>query len=183
MKIHSVEIKGLKVIELDLWRDSRGFFTERFHEERFKQADLPYHFIQDNHSRSLPGVLRGLHFQLKPDQGKLVGVTRGKIWDVAVDIRPLSPTFGKHFSIELTDEGGQLLWIPGGFAHGFCVLGNEPADVFYKVDAPYTPHAEGGIHWADPQLGLTWPIANPAVSDRDQKLPSFQHWKSKWNPA
>src|SRR3954470_10400728 len=117
MKIESTNIEGLKVIQLDVWKDKRGFFIERFNMEKFQEMGLSEQFVQDNHSRSLPGVLRGLHFQSEPDQGKLVGVLRGKIWDVAVDIRPHSKTFGKSFGIELSDENAKLLWIPAGFAH------------------------------------------------------------------
>lgn len=179
MKIHSLEIEGLKVIELKVWRDARGFFTERFQEQKFKEAGLPTRFSQDNHSRSLPKVLRGLHFQLNPDQGKLVGALRGKIWDIAIDIRPQSKTFGKHFSLELSDENGLLIWIPGGFAHGFCVLGEEPADVLYKVDIPYDPKTEGGILWSDPDLHIQWPVKDPIISERDQQLPSFKNFREK----
>jgi dTDP-4-dehydrorhamnose 3,5-epimerase len=180
MKVHLVEIEGLKVIELDVWRDHRGFFVERFKEDAFQQAGLPSKFVQDNHSQSFPGVLRGLHFQQNPGQGKLVGVVHGKIWDIVVDIRPNSPTFGRKFSIELSSDNGKLLWIPAGFAHGFCVLGNDAADVFYKVDSPYNPKGESGIFWQDPDLMIPWPIAQPIVSDRDQKLPPLQEWKTKW---
>jgi dTDP-4-dehydrorhamnose 3,5-epimerase len=181
MKVKSTEFAGLKVVELDLWRDSRGFFTERYHEGRFKEAGLPHHFIQDNHSKSLCNVLRGLHFQQNPAQGKLVGVIRGKIWDVVVDIRQNSPTFGKHFALELSDENGLLLWIPGGFAHGFCVTGQESADVLYKVDSVYNPQSEGGICWSDHALNIPWPVQNPIVSEKDQKLSSFEEFKTKWN--
>src|SRR3569832_2147525 len=120
MKVVQTELAGLLFIEVPLYRDDRGFFVERYQASRFQQAGLPTNFIQDNHSRSLPGVLRGLHYQYTPVQGKLVGVTRGRIWDVAVDLRADSPTFGKSFGIELSDEDGRQLWIPAGFAHGFC---------------------------------------------------------------
>jgi dTDP-4-dehydrorhamnose 3,5-epimerase len=122
-------------------------------------------------------VLRGLHYQTAPAQGKLVGVVRGRIWDVVVDIRPSSPTYGRHSAVELTDLNGRLLWIPAGFAHGFCVLGDEPADVLYKVDALYNPASEGGIRWDDPELGIAWPIERPVISARDQKLPSFAEYR------
>lgn len=179
VKILSTEIEGLKIIQLDIWKDSRGYFIERFHQDKFKELGLPTHFIQDNHSRSLPNVLRGLHYQLNPGQGKLVGVVQGKIWDIAVDIRKGSPTFGRYFATELSGENGTLLWIPEGFAHGFCVLGDEPADVFYKVDSPYAPQGEGGISWSDPTLGIPWPVKNPILSEKDKNLPSFESFRSK----
>jgi dTDP-4-dehydrorhamnose 3,5-epimerase len=139
------EIPGLFVVELSVHGDARGFFIERFQAERFREYGLPAQYVQVNHSRSRPGVLRGLHYQHTPPQGKLVGVTRGQIWDVAVDIRRGSPSFGRSVGIELSDLNGLLLWIPAGFAHGFCVLGDEPADVVYQTDALYNPDGEGGI--------------------------------------
>src|ERR1700727_1514521 len=139
MKVIDCPLDGLKVIELDVHGDPRGFFVERFHIKRFAEAGLPHIFMQDNHSRSAPGILRGLHYQFSPPQGKLVGAIAGRIWDVAVDVRPDSPTYGQHFTIELSDENATLLWVPAGFAHGFCVIGDVPADVIYKVTAPYGP--------------------------------------------
>ncbi|HET6247000.1 MAG TPA: dTDP-4-dehydrorhamnose 3,5-epimerase [Tepidisphaeraceae bacterium] len=179
MKIVPVEnIKGLAIVELKVHGDARGFFVERFQGDRFAELGLPTRFVQDNHSRSAPLVLRGLHYQLRPSQGKLVGVVRGRIWDVAVDIRPDSPTLGRHFGLELSDMNGLLLWIPPGFAHGFCVLGEEPADVLYKVDANYNPAGEGGISWNDPDLAIKWPVNNPTVSKRDQTLQAFSQYKA-----
>src|SRR4051812_22085693 len=128
MKAIPLEINGLVLIELEVRGDARGFFIERYQQEKFCRFSLPERFVQDNHSRSAPGVLRGLHYQVNPAQGKLVGVVRGSIWDVAVDIRPSSPTYGKHLAVELSDMNGRLLWIPAGFAHGFCVNGEGPAD-------------------------------------------------------
>ncbi len=175
MKVTPLPIEGLLLVELKLHGDERGFFVERFNSEQFKKHGLPIQFVQDNHSRSAPGILRGLHFQNDPAQGKLVGVVRGSIWDVAVDVRPGSPTFGKHYGVELTDLNGKLLWIPSGFAHGFCVTGNQPADVFYKVDAFYNPATEAGIAWNDPELAIDWPCRNPTLSARDQALPTLQN--------
>lgn len=171
MQIIDCPIAGLKLIQLEVQRDDRGFFIERFNVSLFAQAGLPSQFAQDNHSFSLPGVARGLHYQFAPEQGKLVGVARGRIWDVAVDIRPNSPTFGKHHAVEL--DAGLLYWLPAGFAHGFCVLGDEPADVVYKVSAPYNKEGEGGIAPYDPALGIQWPIKNPTLSERDKNLPSW----------
>ncbi len=174
--IKTLSLSGLKLIELKIFPDERGFFTERYQQTRFKDYGLPENFIQDNHSRSKPGVIRGLHYQNHPAQGKLVGVIRGKIWDVVVDIRPDSATYGKWEAIELSDENSRLLWIPGGFAHGFCVIGDEPADVIYKVDAVYSPKTESGILYSDPSLAISWPIQNPIVSSKDQVLLSFNDY-------
>jgi dTDP-4-dehydrorhamnose 3,5-epimerase len=177
MKVSRTDIEGLMIVELLVRRDERGFFIERFQERWFREHALPVEFVQDNHSRSEPGVLRGLHYQFEPPQGKLIGVTRGRIWDVAVDLRPDSTTYGRAAGLELNDSTPRLLWIPTGFAHGFCVLGDEPADVVYKVDSYYSAGGEGGIHWADPDLGIGWPIKNPLVSPRDQSLPSFARYR------
>ena len=171
--VTSLPITGLVLIENVIHGDTRGFFTERFHLQRFREHGVTAAFVQDNHSRSAPGVLRGLHYQHAPAQGKLLGMARGRVWDVAVDIRPTSATFGHHLGVELSDMNGRLLWLPAGFAHGFCVLGDEPADILYKVDAPYEPAGEGGIQWNDPQLDIRWPINDPVVSGRDTSLASF----------
>jgi dTDP-4-dehydrorhamnose 3,5-epimerase len=178
MKVTRLEIEDVLLVELVVHGDARGFFVERFQAERFRELGLPTTFVQDNQNRNKPGVLRGLHFQHTPAQGKLVGVTRGTIWDVAVDVRPGSPTFGKHVSAELSDTNGRLLWIPAGFAHGFCLLGDEPADVIYKVDALYNPAGEGGISWDDPELAVPWPITDPLVSERDRTMQSFAAYKA-----
>lgn len=177
MKIIECPIEGLKTIQLDVHGDARGFFIEHFHVKRFAEAGLPHIFLQDNHSRSAPGILRGVHYQYAPPQGKLVGVMRGRVWDVAVDIRPQSPTFGQYHGVELTGENGLLFMIPSGFAHGFCVLGDEPADMFYKVTSVYNAVGESGISYNDPELAIDWPITNPLLSDRDKKLPSFAAYK------
>ncbi|MDZ4675994.1 MAG: dTDP-4-dehydrorhamnose 3,5-epimerase [Oligoflexia bacterium] len=179
MKVSNLELEGLKLIELKVFSDSRGYFIERFNSEKFKEHGVPYNFVQDNHSFSKAGVLRGLHFQFEPVQEKVVGVTRGKIWDVVVDIRKNSPTFLKHIGIELGAENGRLLYIPAGFAHGFCVMGSEPADVLYKVDTVYNPKGEAGILWNAPELGIKWPVDNPIISDRDQKLMTISEFKQK----
>jgi dTDP-4-dehydrorhamnose 3,5-epimerase len=179
MKVTGFEIPDLKLVEAQVFGDERGFFTERFNRRKYEEAGLPTNFVQDNHSRSAPGVVRGLHWQHNPDQGKLVGVVSGKIWDVVVDIRPDSPTFGLWEAAELTGENGRFLWVPPGFAHGFCVLGDKPADVLYKVTDFYDPKAEGGILWNDPEIRIHWPVKNPTVSARDQKLMSFADYRAK----
>jgi dTDP-4-dehydrorhamnose 3,5-epimerase len=178
VNIHDCPIEGLKIIELKVNGDQRGFFVERFHKERFADAGLPTDFAQDNHSRSAPGVLRGLHYQYSPPQGKLVGVTRGRVWDVAVDIRPGSPTYGRYYGVELSDENGLLFWMPAGFAHGFCVLGHEPADMLYKVTGTYNAQGEGGIRFDDPDIAIKWPIeiSQAIISQRDTNQPSFKEY-------
>jgi dTDP-4-dehydrorhamnose 3,5-epimerase len=187
MKLVDTPLQDLKIVELDVFGDARGFFMERFSAKKFEALGLTTEFLQDNHSRSAPGILRGLHFQLTPPQGKLVGCISGAIWDVAVDIRPDSPTFKQHFGIELTGENGKLLWIPAGFAHGFCVLGDTtPADVYYKCTALYNPEGEHGIAWNDPDLAVNWPLKQiagdtPAVSERDNNLPSWQEYAGTHN--
>ena len=162
---------GLKIIKFNIFRDERGFFAERYHEPRLADLGIQETFVQDNHSRSKPSVVRGLHIQYNKPQGKLVGVIRGSIYDVAVDLRPRSKTFGQYFGIELSDSNGFMLWIPPGFAHGFCVLGKEMADVHYKVTAPYNPAGETGIVWNDPDLNIHWPLTEPPlVSLKDKNL-------------
>jgi dTDP-4-dehydrorhamnose 3,5-epimerase len=168
------EIPEVVRVRTDRFRDSRGFFTERFRRSAYQEAGIPDSFAQDNWARSQKGVLRGLHYQLPPAaQGKLVGVTQGRIWDVAVDIRVGSPTFGTWVGAELDDESGDLLWIPPGFAHGYQVL-SPRADVVYKVTAEYDPALDRGIRWDDPDLGIRWPLSDPVLSGRDQELPSLQ---------
>lgn len=174
-----IGLEDALLVQLKVFNDARGFFVERFNRRAFEEAGLPTNFVQDNHSRSIPGVVRGLHYQHSPPQGKLVGVAHGKIWDVIVDLRVKSPTFGKHYGVELSGENGRLLWIPGGFAHGFCVLGDEPADVFYKVTELYDGKKEGGINCFDGELGIHWPIANPNLSDRDRVLGSFRDYRER----
>ena len=173
MEILSTPFTGLKIVQLKIYHDNRGFFVERFNKKLFQELGLPVDYFQDNHSLSSPNVIRGLHFQNNPSQAKLVGCLRGKILDVAVDIRKDSPTLGKYFSIELSAENGKLLFIPEGFAHGFAVLGNEPADVMYKVDNQFSKEGDGGIRFNDPDLKIDWQIANPIISDKDKNLPLF----------
>ena len=173
MEILLTPFAGLKIVQLKIYHDNRGFFVERFNKKLFQDLGLPVDYFQDNHSLSAPSVIRGLHFQNNPSQAKLVGCLRGKILDVAVDIRKNSPTFGKYFSIELSAENGKLLFIPAGFAHGFAVLGDEPADVMYKVDNQFSKEGDGGIRFNDPDLKIDWQIVNPIISDKDKNLPLF----------
>lgn len=174
MKITELRLPGLKLIELDIHGDARGFFTECYHRGKLAELGFKEEFVQDNHARSAPKTLRGLHYQVDPRQGKLVSVFRGKIFDAVVDIRPDSPTFGESFSIELDDVSGRLLWVPSGFAHGYCVLGDEATDLFYKVTGFYNPRTEGGILWNDPGLRIAWPVTDPIVSRRDANNPRLK---------
>jgi dTDP-4-dehydrorhamnose 3,5-epimerase len=168
MKIDQFEIQGLKLITPRIFGDDRGFFCERFNTKAFSEMGLPTNLIQDNFSRSKSGVLRGLHYQNNPSQLKLVTCLRGKVFDVAVDLRRDSPTFGKHQSVILDGDNPQWFLIPAGFAHGFLVMSDEPADFFYKVDNYYHPAGEGSILWNDPDLGIDWPAeVKPFLNAKD----------------
>ncbi len=169
-------IEGPLLISSRIFHDERGFFTERFKLDEFKKLGISSAFIQDNFSRSKPQVLRGLHYQWNQPQGKLVTCLSGAILDIAVDIRKNSPTFGKYISVELSGDKPEWLWIPPGFAHGFCVLGNKDADILYKVDNNYNPVGEAGIMWNDSDLQIQWPLQNPQVSAKDNQLLSFKSY-------
>ena len=167
MRFAETEVAGVVLIEPQVHRDSRGFFLETFHAAKYAAAGLPTAFVQDNHSLSARGTLRGLHLQVLKPQGKLVRVTEGEIWDVALDIRPESRTFMKWTSATLTAANFQQLYIPPGCAHGFCVM-SEVAQVEYKCTELYDPADELGIAWNDPEIGITWPLADPLLSARDK---------------
>lgn len=168
MNFIKTELPGLVVIEPRVFEDPRGYFMETFHRQRFAEAGLPAEFVQDNHSRSIRGTLRGLHYQIENAQGKLVRCVRGEIFDVGVDLRPGSPTFGRWFGAALSEANRRQLYIPAGFAHGFCVL-SEMADVVYKCTALYSPPHERTILWNDPALAIAWPIEDPLLSDKDRR--------------
>lgn len=168
-------IPGLVVVEPRVFRDDRGFFFEPYHAPRYKAGGIEVDFVQDNHSFSTRGVLRGLHFQKSPGQAKLVRCARGRIWDVAVDIREGSPTFGKWWGLELDSEHHRQLFIPVGFAHGFCVL-SEEAEVMYKCSSVYDPATEAGVRWDDPEIAVGWPLKDPIISARDQQAPSLKDY-------
>ena len=176
MKFTSLSVPDVVLIEPKVFGDSRGFFLESFKQDLFNEATgTHYEFIQDNHSRSSKGVLRGLHYQLPPyAQGKLVRVITGAVFDVAVDIRRSSPTFGKWVGAELTAENHKQLWIPPGFAHGFVVL-SETADFVYKTTAYYAPQTDRGVLWNDAEIGIKWPELDIpfSLSDKDQKQPGL----------
>lgn len=166
MKIIPTAIPGVILIEPDVFGDSRGFFMETWHAQKYAEAGLDIPFIQVNHSRSSQGVLRGLHYQLEQPQGKLVRVSHGAVFDVAVDIRKGSPTFGQWVGYELSGENFRQLYIPPGFAHGFCVL-SESADFIYKCTDFYAPEYEHCIRWNDPDIGIKWPGDDFLVSEKD----------------
>ena len=170
MNVTPTNLPGVLVIEPKVFGDARGFFLETFQAERYEKAGLPSRFVQDNWSRSQKGTLRGLHFQDPNSQGKLVWCSRGAVWDVAVDIRKGSPTFGKWFGLELTEENKKQLYIPPGFAHGFCVL-SDVADFQYKCTDNYMPQFDGGVRWNDPDLNIPWPITEPLLSVKDAAQP------------
>jgi len=174
MKILPTSLPGVLIIEPRVFNDPRGFFMETYNAGRFLENGLDLQFVQDNHSRSSYGVLRGLHYQEPNPQGKLVRVSHGSIFDVAADIRTGSPTFGQWFGIELSDENKLQLWVPPGFAHGFCVT-SERADLIYKCTALYDPKSERGILWNDPALGIEWPVADPILSDKDRTAPPLEN--------
>lgn len=169
LKITHTPLDGIIIIEPKILCDSRGYFFEMYQQERFKELGIPP-FIQDNHSLSKANVIRGLHYQQPNPQGKLVGVTQGTVWDVVVDIRQTSANYGKWFSIILDAEHHRQMYIPPGFAHGFCVL-SEVAAFYYKCTQFYDPKAEQGIAWNDPSINIDWPIKNPILSEKDQHHP------------
>ena len=166
MKVRELTLSDVRLIEPRVYRDDRGYFVETWNQARYAEAGVPATFVQDNLSCSSRGVLRGLHFQWPHPQGKLVQVLRGEIFDVVVDVRVGSPTFGRSDSVRLTEEGAQL-WVPAGFAHGFVAMSAQ-ALVAYKCTAPYRPDCEATLRWDDPALGIEWPVEKPLVSPKDQ---------------
>ncbi len=171
MKVSKASLAGLLIIEPKVFVDSRGHFYEVFQQKHYEDHSIPP-FVQDNTSRSKRNVLRGLHYQLPHAQGKLVWATRGTVWDVVVDVRLSSSTFGKWFGIMLSDENHIQLYVPPGFAHGFCVLSDE-ADFHYKCTDYYFPGTEQGIAWNDARLNISWPVNNPILSLKDEVYPSL----------
>ncbi len=170
MNIIPTSLEGVLIIEPKVFRDHRGFFTETFQEKRYEEAGISRKFVQDNLSYSVRGTLRGLHYQIRRPQAKLVQALSGEIFDVAVDIRPGSPAFGKWVGVILSADNHRQLFIPEGFAHGFCVL-SETAHFLYKCSDFYAPGDEGGILWSDPQIGIEWPVENPIISEKDSGFP------------
>ena len=170
MKIETTPLSGVLLITPTVFGDDRGFFMETYNAAKTADQGVPEVFVQDNHSRSSKGVLRGMHYQYPQWQGKLVRTIAGEIFDVAVDIRQDSPTYGQWFGAFLNDENKQQLYIPPGFAHGFCVT-SDIADVAYKCTSDYQPQQDVGIRWNDPDIGIDWPIDNPLLSEKDAKAP------------
>jgi len=173
VKVTELALPGVKLIEPDVHGDERGFFVETFQLQRYAEAaGVSLRFVQDNHSRSRRGVLRGMHVQATRPQGKLVRVSRGEVFDVAADIDPKSPTFRRWVGVRLSDSNHHQLWIPPGYAHGFLVL-SEVADFEYKCTEYFHAQSDIGVIWNDPELGIEWPLDNPTLSAKDQVLPTL----------
>jgi dTDP-4-dehydrorhamnose 3,5-epimerase len=170
VKVTETELPGVVLIEPKVFGDARGFFFESYNARRYAELGIPGQFVQDNVSRSVKGTLRGLHFQEPHAQGKLVQVLRGAVFDVAVDVRRGSPSFGRWVGFELSEENHRQLWVPPGFAHGFCVV-SELADFSYKCTEFYAPVAERGVRWDDPEIGIRWPVKDPLLSPKDAAAP------------
>ena len=176
MKIIPTHIPDVLILEPQVFGDARGFFMETWNAKTFADAGLDLNFVQDNHSRSRQGTLRGMHYQIEHPQGKLVRVTSGKVFDVAVDLRQSSPTFGQWAGAELSDENHRMLWVPPGFAHGFYVM-SESADFLYKCTDLYAPEYDRSLHWNDPSIGIEWPLVNgaaPTISAKDEAGKNWQ---------
>lgn len=182
MKVIPQALPGVLLIEPEVFGDDRGFFLELYRLPRYAEAGIGVTFVQDNRSRSSRGVLRGLHYQIKHPQGKLVMVISGKVFDVAVDVRHGSPTFGRSVSSVLNAADHRQLYIPPGFAHGFCTL-SESADVLYKCTDIYRPEDEGGVLWSDPQLAIGWPLTTPLLSAKDAAFPTLASISPRHLPA
>ena len=172
MKVVETALSGVLILEPKVFDDARGFFLETYSEQRYFDAGIRERFVQDNHSRSCKGVLRGLHYQLMRPQGKLVSVTRGAVFDVAVDIRRGSPSFGRWAGVVLDDRNHRQFYIPPGFAHGFCVL-SDKVDFVYKCTDYYHPQSECGIAWDDPDIAIDWPVRNVSLSNKDARNPKL----------
>ena len=179
MRFTETELKGVWVIEPDVHEDKRGFFLESFASREMEAHGLPDHFIQDNHARSLvAGVLRGIHFQRPPfSQSKLVRVVRGSVYDVVVDLRTTSNTFGRWYGTTLSEENKKILFVPKGFGHAYCTL-TADSEFLYKVDSYYSPKHDAGVRWNDPDIGIQWPVSEPTLSQKDLVLPLLKEIES-----
>jgi dTDP-4-dehydrorhamnose 3,5-epimerase len=175
IRVESRHLGDVVVLVPEAFQDSRGFFMETYRQDQFTLLGLPCEFVQDNHSRSAKGVVRGLHFQWDPPMGKLMRVSLGTAFLVAVDIRKGSPTLGKWCGVEASAENRRQVWAPAGFARGFCVL-SEAAEIQYKCTGLYSSKAESGIRWDDPQIGVEWPVKAPSLSEKDRKAQSLGQW-------
>ncbi len=178
MNVQSTDLNGLMVLRPDLFEDERGFFLEAYRSDQFGELGIPGPFVQDNHSRSSRGVLRGLHFQWDPPMGKLMRVTVGTAWLVAVDIRKGSPTLGNWFGVEVSEENKLQVWAPAGFARGFCVL-SDVAELQYKCTGLYGAGGESGIRWNDPGIGIDWPVETPQLSPKDESAQTLDQWLAR----
>jgi dTDP-4-dehydrorhamnose 3,5-epimerase len=181
MKVSKTEIDGLLIIEPEIYKDERGFFLESYQIKRYNDHGITDHFIQDNFSFSTKNILRGLHYQINFPQSQLVSVVRGSVFDVVVDLRNGSNTFGKWFGIELNELNRKQLYMPPGFAHGFCVL-SDFADFHYKVTRNYDKDDEGGLNWNDSEIGIKWPLKNPTINQRDNSYPFLKDIKPNFLP-
>ncbi|MDP6336522.1 MAG: dTDP-4-dehydrorhamnose 3,5-epimerase [Nitrospinaceae bacterium] len=170
MKVSKAPLDGVLIVEPKIFKDPRGMFYEVYSAKRYAEHGITAHFVQDNHSVSEKGVVRGLHYQVNPGQAKLVRVTRGEVFDVVVDIRKESSTYGKWWGLRLSETNNLQLYIPVGFAHGFCVL-SETVEFLYKCSDYYSPENERGILWNDPDLAIDWPVENPTLSEKDKVYP------------
>ena len=177
MEVVATPIAGVLLIKPKIWGDARGYFVETWQQERYAVAGIDLPFVQDNHSKSAYGILRGLHFQKTRPQGKLVSVSLGSVFDVVVDIRRGSPSFGQWHGVELTQDNQWQLWVPPGLAHGFTVT-SESAHFHYKCTEYYCPEDEGAIRWNDPDLGVVWPVDQPVLSSKDKVAPSWQEFQA-----
>jgi dTDP-4-dehydrorhamnose 3,5-epimerase len=173
--IESTHLRDVAVIVPDIFQDSRGFFSETFRADQFESLGLPTEFVQDNHSRSAKGVVRGLHFQWEPPMGKLMRVTMGHAFLVAVDIRKGSPTLGKWVGVEASAENRRSVWAPAGFARGFCAL-TDATEIQYKCTGIYNSKAESAIRWNDPMIGIEWPLVDVVVSEKDRNARTLEEW-------
>ena len=181
MRFVETAIPGVVLVEPTVLRDERGFFVETYHEPRYREHGIPERFVQDNHSKSAKGILRGLHAQSPNPQGKLLRCIEGRVWDVAVDVRVGSPSFGKHAGFELSADNHHQLYVPPGLLHGFCVL-SDSAQIEYKCTAVYDPAADFGVRWNDPELAVAWPIDAPVLSEKDAKAPLLRDVRDRLMP-
>jgi dTDP-4-dehydrorhamnose 3,5-epimerase len=178
IKVESCKIEGVKIVIPEVFEDERGFFTEVYRQDQFIENGLPANFVQLNHSRSVKNVVRGLHFQWEPPMGKLMRVTIGTAFLVAVDIRKGSPTLGQWVGFEVSAKDKRQLWAPAGFARGFCVL-SDVAEIQYMTTGIFNPVCESGILWNDPKIGIEWPVKDPILSGKDEKAQSFNEWLAR----
>jgi dTDP-4-dehydrorhamnose 3,5-epimerase len=182
MRVNRTKLEGCLVIEPKRFGDARGFFLESYHQTRYREEGITDSFVQDNHSRSMKNILRGMHFTVRKPQAQIVTVMRGHIFDVGVDLRSGSATFGQWVGAELRDDAACQIYMPPGLAHGFCVL-SEFADLHYKCSEMYDAEDEGGLLWSDPDIGIAWPLLTPAISSRDTAFPRLRDIPSSKLPA